>query len=146
MAEKYLSIWWFFVLVVIGVGITVSVLLFYGGEINIKSLEADLLSNKLIDCLLEEGYISWVKSEDIYKECGLNRELIENGKFFILLDLDGDEKKFGNNALEESCRIRKSVFAKNYPGCVEKDLKILDSGVKKNFKIMVGSQNEGGRL
>ena len=45
-AEKYLSIWWFFVLAMIAMGIVAGVLIFYGADVNVKGLEAEILSGR----------------------------------------------------------------------------------------------------
>jgi len=77
--EKYLSIWWFFVLIVIAAGIVVAVIAFNGADVNIKELEADILITRVVDCVVDNGYINeeFLKPGfDIFQNCYLNKELI----------------------------------------------------------------------
>ena len=62
--EKLLSIWWFFVIAVVATGITVGVLIYYSASIDMREAEAELLSEKIFDCVVEEGFVV----EEIFEE------------------------------------------------------------------------------
>ena len=122
--EKYLSIWWFFVLVVVGIGITLSVMIFYSADIDVRKTEALILHDRIFDCVTQNGFlIDEVFDEkyklDIFYKCNLKRSLFEKpNDFFIsveFLDENGEEiaDKIveGNSAYEGDCNaIDKEVF------------------------------------
>jgi len=56
-AEKLLSLWWFFVLGVIGGGLVVGVLIHTSAEINVGELEADILGERIIRCVYDNGFL-----------------------------------------------------------------------------------------
>jgi len=54
-AEKYLSIYWFMILIIVAVGIYGMVSLYYNHPYDIRELEANILVNKVADCISYEG-------------------------------------------------------------------------------------------
>ena len=83
--EKLLSVWWFFVLVVIGGSIVIGVLIYYSADVNIKELEADILTGRIIRCVTDRGYLKQdflQDSFDIFKECDLRKEVFGEGSDF----------------------------------------------------------------
>ena len=51
---KYLSIWWFFCLLIIGAGIVIAVGIFVNADIDIKKIESQILITKVVDGIVEE--------------------------------------------------------------------------------------------
>jgi len=171
--EKWLSIWWFFVLVVILTGIVVGVSIFSASEINVKKLEADILATKVIDCLINDGKINeeFLKgSLDIFKECKIDKEIItkktatDEGKYYIALEAykledcevkdDKQECKnslvngynFGIGDFVNQCKIAEVMKeAKNYPFCSEKYVYVLSGEEKLILHVFAGSNQRGGK-
>jgi len=53
--EKLLSIWWLFTIAMVGAGIVFGVSMFYSAEIDVRNVEAEILSNKILDCFFVAG-------------------------------------------------------------------------------------------
>jgi len=53
-----LSIWWLFTIAMVGAGIVFGVSMFYSAEIDVRNVEAEILSNKILDCFFEQGILS----------------------------------------------------------------------------------------
>ena len=51
---KLLSIWWFLVLTIIGVGIIIGTMVFFSKNIDLRAQEAEILSVRLIGFLLRK--------------------------------------------------------------------------------------------
>ncbi len=89
--EKIMSVWWFFVLVIVGVGITSGVLLFYSADVNVKQTEADILYDKIAECIFENGFLidEFLKNDfDIFETCDLNKGIIDGGDFYFKISTD----------------------------------------------------------
>jgi hypothetical protein len=147
--EKLLTIWWFFVLVIVGGAIVIGVLIYYSGEIDIRKLEAELLSDRILVCLSEQGELNEKFLEDdfdIFQKCMLDREIIEySGDFYInisLYDSKGEgikEITKGVGSFEVNCKLE----GEDYPKCHEKEVFVFDSlGEKLKFKILTGTNQE----
>jgi hypothetical protein len=124
--EKLLSIWWFFILAFVGGGIIIGIAIFYSADTSVKKIEAEVLLGKILDCVVEEGFLdSELANEktregfDIYAECKLNKEVID-GDFYFKISLDDILILSGGNpSFEENCEIDKEVVTKGFPGCTE---------------------------
>ena len=57
-AEKILSIYWFVILIITVVGIYGMVALYYDHPYDIRELEANLLANKIADCISYQGELN----------------------------------------------------------------------------------------
>jgi hypothetical protein len=162
--EKVLSIWWFFVLAIIGAGIVVGVLMYYSTEVDVRNLEANILAERLESCLTNGLYLNQEvlsKEFNVYEKCGLNKEIFDTeGLFYFKISinyLDGKEVKEareepiigGDTSFPANCDFsEKMESARYFPRCVNKINKIsfIKDGVKLkgNLVILTGS-NQGGR-
>ncbi|MFA4953184.1 MAG: hypothetical protein WC584_03105 [Candidatus Pacearchaeota archaeon] len=162
--EKLLSVWWFFVLTVVGVGIVVSVLMFYSAEEDTRSLESEILYNKIVDCVVDNGVLIQGisnKEFDLTKTCNLNEKVINEEKLFYIkiniLDENGKSLREpivgGSGGFPTQCEIQKpdengkTTGAKHYAKCFERTINIL-YGDGKNGKlgILTASNNLGRKI
>ncbi len=56
-AEQILAVYWFLILILIAGGIFAMVYVFYHGSYDVRDVEANIMINKLADCLSEGGYL-----------------------------------------------------------------------------------------
>ena len=144
--ERLLSIYLFIIYIIIAVGIISGVLLFYG-PLDVRSLEAGILSNKVIDCLVEQGIIKPNVLDgnfDLLKECGFdfidNSEIYGDVQYGVKVKLsDFDTKVFlgeifaGNQNFLEYC----GVEGEKIPKCNKKALYILDREGSEDREILM---------
>lgn len=149
--QKILSGWWFFVLVIIGAGIVLGVLIYYGSEINVKELESDVLGERIIRCIVENGELreDFSNDFDVFKECKIKRELFEKPSdfYFRISFLGGDleyEIKQGDFSLENDCLTEKLVEARHYARCSQKKeiLVYNKDGLKKGELVVLAASNQ----
>ena len=152
-----LSIWWFFVLTIVGAGIVVGALIFYGADTDVKQLEADILSDRIINCVTDQGIVNpeFISGKlDIFSKCGLFKRLIvDKGAYMIKvesIDDSGNVKEiyiFGPD-IEKDCAIKGAVLtASKYPSCSTKILEFSESSGKiSKIKIVTGSSYIKGNL
>ena len=150
--SKLLSIWWFAVLVVIGVGIVIGALIFFSDTLDVRVQEADILANDISKCLINGGYLdsNFNQDFDIFEECKLNESILKSGDYYLrirVLKLNQEEiikKEIGNTAFVDDCQILSSrVLAKKYPRCIERDILVLGkTGENLVLTIFAGSNYE----
>jgi len=140
--EKYLSIWWFGILILIGGFIVFGVLIFYTNYLDIRDIESQILANKISECYLNEDLTYDSLEEDFFSNCYLNENLFTGySNYFILVKFPDKEIKLGNHAFEEYCKISGRIRSKNLPKCSSNDL-ILNG---ERVTIMAGSNYFGGK-
>lgn len=151
-SEKVLSMWWFFCLAFVATGIVLAVIIFYSYELNINTEEAKILSTNILDCLSDKGYlsISDLNNFDIYTQCNLKKEIMNETSFFKIL-LYGLEN--GNDVLlNDETSIAKQENRKYSGGIIgdiatcDLQLKAASGEDKLNFKYTIGCAKKRGYL
>src|SRR3989338_1148349 len=115
--EKLLSAWWIAMLVLIGGAVIFGVLWYYGADVDVRGIEAEILGDKVVNCFSPHYFTRDLLSDDfdIYERCGLNRNAFGKGSVFFVKayfeDSNGDileDKvlKIGNFAYEADCDIK----------------------------------------
>jgi hypothetical protein len=140
--ERYLSPWMFLVWALIGIGIVVGLIIFYSATVDVRNEEARILNKKVIDCIADQGYLKDLSNFDLYKECSLNKNLVENGNLYFIeikvLDSNNKEvltKEYGVKGWKEFCSLQQSnKKQENLPQCSETIFSISDN---KNSKVKV---------
>lgn len=122
----------FFLLVVIGVGIVAGVWLFYGQGYDFRQAEAEVLNYEIKKCLVNEKIDKSSFADEFYEKCRLNKEVVEQGIVKIIRDNEivfsiGDEVQCGLSEKNE-----------NYPKCVEREIGV--------YKVLTGSNQRVRRL
>lgn len=152
--ETLLSVWWFFVIALIGLGIVTGVLMYYGINIDVRGIEAGFMNDKLEGCVSQNGVINMTllnSIDDIYNSCGFNKEFYdENGfLYFSIRVLDSDkllkEVYSGLAANEKDCQISRSIMTRYYPVCVQKNKTMISNGQNVNVIITTLSNQLGGQ-
>ncbi len=155
--EKLLSIWWFFVLVIVGTGISVAVMMFYSADVDVREIEADILSEKIIDCIIEQGFlVEDITNENMFERCDLNQEIFgkESSFYFRISTWDEEGNKLkedivGGKDFEVECEIGEAVEkAEHYPKCVKKKEGVLyyeNNKVKRGELEILTASNQIGK-
>lgn len=127
--EKVFSFWWFLIIAMVTAGIVGGVLLFSAADIDVRGHEALLLEERILTCLVEDGYlVSEVLKDDfdIFDLCPLDEKAfeVEDELFFAIFFLDsvGDNLRdpiyAGKRQYEQDCKVSSNTNAKHYPVCV----------------------------
>jgi hypothetical protein len=145
--EKLLSMWWIFVLVIIGAGIVLGVLIYHSKEINVNEVEAEVLGEKIIDCITDNGYLNLnvLKSDfDFFQECKLEKSILgvnNAGEFYLgifIYNAGAEVVKnisFGDLSIKKDCDISMNINAKYFAKCSLKESYAISNN--KNLKIIV---------
>jgi len=167
--EKIMSVWWIFCLTVVGVGIVVATLMYYSADEDVRSLEAEVLYNKIVNCITENGVLIQGISNpefDLIKTCDLDEKIInEDYLFYInvgIFDINGNSlRQNGENIIEGNtdfltqCELQekdengKETRAEYFAKCFKKNLEVFyedDILIKSRIEILVASNNQGRKV
>ena len=100
--DKILSLYWFAILIIIAGGVTGMVYVFYGSPYDIREIEANLMIDRIADCLSSQGRI--------------NSEIIQNGNFDSNFEENFLEKCHLNFNVEDVYGWRETVNQRNSGG------------------------------
>jgi hypothetical protein len=146
-SEKYLSPYWFAILAIVAGGIFAMVYIFYGTPYDVRTLEANLLLNKVADCISYAGKINvnlifngtskFQKSgEDFLKDCHINFDTTEwkeqqyyaEVNFYKISNLTNPilSIKAGNKNWVADCEIQKDEIQENLPQCTQQSFYSID--------------------
>jgi len=157
--ERVLSIYLFIIYVIVAIGIVSGVLLFYGSGLDIRKVEASVLSDKVIDCLVEQGRLRenvFGKGFDLLGFCGFDfkdnsGDSGDSGEeeYAVsvgLFDFDsgeelGEELVFGREDFLKYCGLK----GDRIPKCDEKQVYVLSSDIKIE-SFTTGSPAEPGSV
>lgn len=153
--EKLLSMWWFFILGVVGGFIVMGVMIYYSADTNVNSIEASILTSKLSECINSHGEINpelFEEDFDIVKTCGLDVNTFGPGSFVYfnvsIYNNDIFLKEFvnGSGAFEVDCKISKNINARNFPSCNERNFLGYLNGDLYRIHILAGSNQIGSKV
>ena len=150
--EKLLSIWWVFVLVIIGGGIFVGVLIYYSVDINVNSVEADVLAERILNCINDNGNLNaniFDPNFDIVQKCNLNSDLFGKSSYyyFNISIFDNNNLIFnvtmGDYSFEKDCLIQEKIRANNFPKCSRKIDYVFYNNKNLKIVILAGANQQG---
>ena len=145
--ERVLSIYLFVVYIIVSVGIVSGVLIFYGQPLDVRELEAGILTDKVIDCLVEQGKLKpefWDKEIDLKRVCNFDfrdntRKYQGEERYAVRVELfDFDSGEFrkalpvaGNLEFLKYCDSEGDKI----PRCNEKEVYVLFGPMKFLLKV-----------
>ncbi len=151
-AEKILSVYWFAILIIIAGAIVAMVSLFYGTPYDVRETEANIMVNKITDCLSENGKLNKelfnspesqiIEDKNFNEDFNLKEKCDfifetefknEREEYFLEADFynsENDEKVFtlldGNFNLYADCKIEEGRKYKRLSKCVEREFYSLN--------------------
>ena len=153
--EKLLSLWWFFVLGVIGGGIVIGVMIFSAADTSVNFLEADILGERILSCIIDNGHLIDYDNQMILEKCNLDEKMFVKGSdfYFKIQVYNGgelvEEKSFekGDFSFEKECKVslKDEVDARYFPKCFFKRAKVWGSDNNEilDLILLTGSNQKG---
>jgi len=144
--DKIISIYWFAILFIVAGAIIYIVASFYGEPYDVREIEANILINKVADCIATNGYLNTEKTD--LENCDLNFDVEEyhswkNDQYYLEVNYYefNTTNKFldtiseGNINLKENCDKKE----KNFPVCITRNFYTLEktSEGDKQRKIQI---------
>ena len=131
-----------FLILIIGAGLVWGTSSFYGRDYEFRHIEAELLAEHTLKCFKQREFFT--QGFDIYSECGLNKDVVENGKYLIYFESKEDgNKKFTLGVLDykNQCSFLGSRSNDDFPKCVNGTTSLGD----EEFYYVFGSDQNKQR-
>jgi hypothetical protein len=129
LGDQVMIIPFLFLLIVIGIGITAGVYLFYGAEYDFRQVQADILNFRVKNCVLDKE-IDFSSETDFFEKCGI---FFGVQKKEVLIEISSDGERIFGWGDETACLL--SGKNDEYPKC-----KITEfEKNEKTFKVLTGS-------
>ncbi|MEM3405540.1 MAG: hypothetical protein QW117_01035 [Candidatus Pacearchaeota archaeon] len=150
--EKIMTIWWFFIWIIVIVGVISNIYIFTNKEIDYRSLDSKILNKKISHCL-QNNYFNFSKSEeeikkDILEICNLNNNTLNSELFSAKIEVVQENKKIilGPESMFIQCEIKEEANAINYPICVKSEINVSKENKLYNLIILTSSNAKGKRI
>lgn len=161
--EKIFSIWWFFIIALVGLGIVMGVWIFYSADVDVRQAEADMLYERIANCIINNGFIDNALGENfnVFEKCHISEELFnQSSAFYFRFNISdengnalGKRVSAGTN-MEVNCDLmignpeeEDRQNAEEFPKCAKKQERVLyydDGEIKKAVvEILAASDNIG---
>jgi len=157
--DKIISVYWFAILFIFAGAVVYMVIAFYGKPLDVREIEASLISARIGDCVSESGFLKpevfdgssfTLSNENFLSTCKLNFKGNEQEYYILAVFKDFNSKQElirisnGNSNLVEFC---KSVYdgSKKNPFCFQKSLYTLDKNNHQYQIDIVSVVNQAGK-
>ena len=149
--SKVLAVYWFAILVIVAIGIYAMISAYYNHPIDVREWEAEILSNKVADCISRQGTLNLELvdneefndnfKENFLSECDLNLESEwDKNQYYIGVDfftVDNREEAFFIISAGDT------TWKEQYSGIQEvQDYSTLPKGIKKRFYAVDNQNNQ----
>ncbi|MBS3073840.1 hypothetical protein J4447_00110 [Candidatus Pacearchaeota archaeon] len=165
--ENIMIFWQFLMWLLVGLGIVIGVVSFYASQIEVKAIEAEILSERIAGCLIDSKgvfnlkYFSDSGKYELLNDCGLSRGILdESGYFYIIANLTlvsdinsvGNTENWkplksfsiGNKDLLFQCDVkRKGMEAQKFGDCTQRSLYGFYGGEDSKGNNVKGGSEEG---
>ena len=152
--EMYLSFWMFIIWGVTGVSIAIGIILFLSVVTDTRSIEANVLGDKLADCMIGNFNYSKISSDkfDIISACNFNNKVITNTDIYyfnVSIRESNSAKQTteiigGFSAYNVICELQqnKQEMDSSYPRCAFKFFNVIDKDTKREYGITITSASK----
>lgn len=151
-----LSVYWFLIIFISAAAIVYMVFLFYNHPYDVRELEANVLANKVADCVSRGGELvpgifdenrSDLSKDNFWENCGItfdNENVKEGGdpqyyssvQFYDIKGVEFFGRFKGNLNLLSSCELQQDKEYEKLATCVEKRLYVVEYGEQYLVRIL----------
>ena len=143
--DKILSIYWFAILVIVAGGVAGMVYFFYDSPYDIREIEANLMIDRIADCLSSQGRINSEIIQNGNFDSNFKENFLENchltldsnwdeGQYYLEVDFYNFENpensvyniKKGNSKWLSSCVLQEEKEHEKLAKCIDKSFYSLD--------------------
>ena len=137
---KYLSVYWFVILVIVAAAIVFTVSAFYSQSYDVRKIESDILINNFIECFSNNGKLRILPEELDVNNCNLNfnDQNYNEGQYFLdvrVYNLDDCDSSTGecSNEIATIASKKGNVNYKSFCDLKEERERIIPVCSNKRF-------------
>jgi len=150
--EKIMTIWWFFIWVIIITGVVINVAIFANRDLDYRKADATIMGNKIASCIYLDKVDLFKENakENFVKDCNFFEDTFKNGdravKITIVGTTNNPEIIIGSSDMFKQCEIKKNSNANQYPECAIKRIFFTNKEGNYFIDIITASNLKGGRV
>ena len=138
--DKIISVYWFAILFIVAAAIVYMVYVFYGGAYDIRDAEANIMMNRIADCITAGNELDYnINNGNFLSECHLTlNTTLENelnGQYYV--EVPSLNVVQGNKNLNDYCGKKGDKL----PKCYERDFYTLNQREVK-IKVVINKVNK----
>ena len=153
--EEYLSIWNVLVWIFVGIVFFIAISFYTSAEAEIRPIEAKILNQRIIDCLVEEdgSLINLNENFNMYETCSINKDFFDESLLLIKIEFSTLEENqeslqtliYGNEEFEIWCQTQPDN--RKFADCYNEKIFIRHSETDETFlmKVKTASNSKGRR-
>jgi hypothetical protein len=153
--DKFLSPFLVFVMLIVGIAVVASVLIFYGANADVRGIEAYEMARYVLNCASENGNINEEFLDDEYNIldfCDLDEYVYSTGSTFYirisLFSVNGESiretKHYGQRSYEKDCSVAEALNgAENFPVCYIDKRYLKNNGEMIVIEVLSASNQAG---
>ncbi|MDO8564299.1 MAG: hypothetical protein Q7R87_04780 [Nanoarchaeota archaeon] len=139
LGDEVSIVYFIFLFVIIGLGLTWGTYSFFGGGYDVREVQAKWLGNEIQNCLTSKS-VDLASKDDFFIKCNLNENVLREKEFVVrICDVNCYNNKkeplFSVNSNYQLCGFTE-VTSKNAPRCSEKNFELNG----KDIHLIVGSK------
>jgi hypothetical protein len=157
--DKMLSVYWFLILFISAAAIVYMVAVFYGHPYDVRELEANILANKIADCVSRGGELvpelfdndSWADlyggKNNFWDYCGItlavedpqvwkDPQYYAEARIYNMNEVEVFGRMTGNLNLLSSCELQQDEEHERLAKCVEKRFYSVGQGEQYLIKVL----------
>jgi hypothetical protein len=157
--EKILFLWWFFMMAIVAAGIVGGIFMYYSLDADVRSLQAQIIGDRVIGCISENGFLKkevleLKEQEQITSFFSKNCSIRDEKGIYLGISFGNlrEEMKFGDFSLESECNAFLNLekeTKKYFSGCANSSQHFSSFGNARveriPVSIVVGIKPFGGR-
>lgn len=153
--EEVLTLYLIMMMIFSGGVIVLCVLIINGAPVDVRKTEADILANRVIDCIVNQGYLieNFNSEFDLKKNCyfnfySLENEKIDESQYFVKIEIkyaDSDAvlmswQTADSLGIEDYCILQeeKNKEYTKLPKCVRKEIYSLKDDKEIIISVLTG--------
>jgi len=131
-----------FILFIILAGIVLGVSAFYGRGYDFRLVEANVLSDRVEKCFMDNDFFEPGFNKSIFSKCGMHENVEDEHLIYVNRISDGKEFFIGVLDYKNQCFLKGAEKNPNFPKC--KSQTITKQG--ENFELIIGANQKSRRI
>lgn len=143
--EQTMGIWFLALLLIIGAGLSIGILIYFGKGHDFRQAEAGILNYKIRECLFMNN-VEFIDGEQFFSVCGLNRQVLADNFNETRIAIRICDGVCGNDNIVY--QIGSDFSSCDFEGKNREYMQCVHKGVRngeKLFDVIVGSNHKARR-
>jgi hypothetical protein len=143
--ERVLGFYWMIIFVLITIGVVSAAVLFYGNPLDVRGVEARILSDKIVECISNNGALNEATLSALNEDgsnlqdiCNLNfaDQAYSENQYYAELNIDGVKKIIFKKDGSEEFKVFCKEDSRKVPQCSNQEIYLLRNNNLQKVEIL----------